>query len=115
MIIFLNVHSRTKRPVINNGRAGGGGGRCVRKGGGFNYFCLNWGRPQTEKICDKGRPQFFNTFLLIFKTFKPFLVPIIVVSTFYVYAVHHRSGVNNNHFEYWSPVLVPLLILLQKM
>jgi hypothetical protein len=34
----------------------------------------------------------------------------------FAYAVHHRNtvGINNNHFEYWSPVLVPLLIYNKK-
>jgi hypothetical protein len=32
------------------------------------------------------------------------------------YAVHNRNtvGINNNHFEYWSPELVPLLIYNKK-
>jgi hypothetical protein len=37
-----------------------------KKGGGFNYFCLNWGQPQTEKYMQWAIPICFNTFLLIF-------------------------------------------------
>ena len=33
---------------------GEGGG--LEKGGGLNYFCLNWGRPQTEKYVTWGDP-----------------------------------------------------------
>jgi hypothetical protein len=77
----------------------------VRKGGGFNYFCLNWGRPQTEKYVTRGAPNFLIlSYLLIFKVFKLFLVIEV--------------GVNNNHFEYWSPLtchILTLLILHQKM
>jgi hypothetical protein len=45
----------SKGPAINNG---GGGGRGGGKGGGFNYFCLNWERPQTEKYVTRGDPNF---------------------------------------------------------
>jgi hypothetical protein len=39
MIIFLNVHSRTKGPFINNGRGGGGGGAvCKKKGVASTIF-----------------------------------------------------------------------------
>jgi hypothetical protein len=37
---------------------GGGVGEKRGAGGGFNYFCLNCGRPETEKYV-KGRPQFY--------------------------------------------------------
>jgi hypothetical protein len=32
----------------------------MRKRSGFNYFCLNWGRPQTEKYMyvRRGDPNF---------------------------------------------------------
>jgi hypothetical protein len=94
-----------------------GGGRWLRKGGRLQLFLPELGAASNWKICDKGRPQFFNTFLLVFKIFKPFLVPIIVVSIVY-YCTYMQFtmgvGVNNNHFEYWSPVLVPLLILHKK-
>jgi hypothetical protein len=36
-----------------------GGGWWARKGGWlYNYFCLNWGRPQTEKYVTRGDPNF---------------------------------------------------------
>jgi hypothetical protein len=76
---------------------GGGGWENV---GGFNYFCLNWGRPQTEKYLTSGDPNFlilsysFSICRLyrIPQNISPFLVPITVVFVvYYVYAVHHRS------------------------
>ena len=41
--------------IWSNGRGGG-----WEKGGSFNYVCLIWGAASNWKICDKGRPQFFN-------------------------------------------------------
>jgi hypothetical protein len=84
---------------INNvrDRSGGGGG-----GGGRWYFCLNWGRPQTEKYVTRGKPNFLilsysfsiSRLYRIPQNISPFLVPIIVVSiVYYVYAVHHKSRI----------------------
>ena len=77
-----------------------GGGRWVRKGGGFKYFCLNWEQPQTEKYVTRGDPNFLILSYLfsisrhyrIPQNFSPFSFPIIVVSiVHYLYAVHQRS------------------------
>jgi hypothetical protein len=70
----------------------GGGGAVGEK----RVAASNW------KICDKGQPQFFNTFLLISQNISPFLIPIIS-KVYYVYKQFTIGvGVNNNHFEYWS-------------
>ena len=75
-----------------------------KMGGGFNYFCLNWGRPQTEKYVTTVH------FLILSYSLSKYLIKP------FAYAIHHRNtvGINNNHFEYWSPVLVPLLIYNKK-
>jgi hypothetical protein len=45
-----------KGQVINKERGEGGGG--WEKGGAFNYFCLNWRRPKTEKYVTRDDPNF---------------------------------------------------------
>jgi hypothetical protein len=51
---------------------GGVVGGGLEKGGSFNYFCLNWGRPQIEKYVTRGDPNFlilsysFSKYLKLF-------------------------------------------------
>ena len=68
-----------KGPVINNGR-----GAVGEKRGRLQLFLPELGAASNRNICDNS--TFFNTFPPIFKIFKPFLAPIIVVKI-----VHHRN------------------------